>query len=89
MTQMDVHLKQSSELKSVCLCAINKRAINEGQTTHSGLAGYKLKKKGPTGIRTRVARFKVWSANHYTMEPFMIEFSLRLYLTSITQEGAS
>jgi hypothetical protein len=30
-----------------------------------------LQKIGPTGTRTQVARFKVWSDNHYTMEPFM------------------
>jgi hypothetical protein len=35
-------------------------------------------KKGPAGIRTQVARFKVWSANHYTTEPFA-DISLCLY----------
>ena len=28
------------------------------------------KKVGLAGIRTQVARFKVWSANHYTTKPF-------------------
>ena len=27
------------------------------------------KKLGLAGIRTQVARFKVWSANHYTTKP--------------------
>lgn len=31
-----------------------------------------VKRVGPTGIRTQVARFKVWSDNHYTMEPFYV-----------------
>ena len=33
---------------------------------------FDLKSLGPTGIRTQVARFKVWSDNHYTMEPFFV-----------------
>ena len=28
-----------------------------------------LKTKGSTEIWTRISRFKVWSANHYTIEP--------------------
>jgi hypothetical protein len=43
------------------------------------------KKKGPTGIRTQVARFKVWSANHYTMEPIsmIVLFHILLLLPYI------
>ena len=33
---------------------------------------FDVKRVGPTGIRTQVARFKVWSDNHYTMEPFYV-----------------
>ena len=39
--------------------------------------------KGPTGIRTQVARFKVWSANHYTMEPIRYFFSTQNLYTYI------
>jgi hypothetical protein len=36
---------------------------------------------GPTGIRTQVARFKVWSDNHYTMEPFDVGERTYCYLS--------
>jgi hypothetical protein len=36
---------------------------------------------GPTGIRTQVARFKVWSDNHYIMEPFDVGESTYCYLS--------
>ena len=29
----------------------------------------KIKKLGPTEIRTRIKRFRVFCANHYTIEP--------------------
>ena len=34
-----------------------------------GLLKLQVGKRGPTEIRTRVAGFKVLSANHYTMGP--------------------
>ena len=36
---------------------------------------YSEKKKGSAGTWTRVVRFKVWSANHYTTEPDNIKES--------------
>lgn len=41
---------------------------------------YKIKSLiGPSGVRTRVTRFKVWGAHHYTIGP-----KLRLFLHRIT-----
>lgn len=43
------------------------------------------KTKGSTGIWTQVARFKVWSANHYTMEP-LISLSPRQILYILNKQ---
>jgi hypothetical protein len=47
-------------------------------------------KLGPTGIRTQVARFKVWSDNHYTMEPFDVcEFLMILFIFFKRLDGST
>ena len=40
-------------------------------TLYHGNTKMPAKKVGLAGIRTQVARFKVWSANHYTTKPFV------------------
>lgn len=42
----------------------------------------KKNKEGSTGIWTQVARFKVWSANHYTMEPDVVCGPLQMIFLS-------
>ncbi|BBG96105.1 Late embryogenesis abundant hydroxyproline-rich glycoprotein family [Prunus dulcis] len=39
---------------------------------HGRKLGFYNNGRGPTGSRTQVAGFKVQSANHYTMEPFVV-----------------
>jgi hypothetical protein len=39
--------------------------------------------EGPAGIRTQVARFKVWSANHYTTEPLMEVIDTFLFINYV------
>ena len=39
---------------------------------------------GPTEIRTRIAGFKVQSANHYTIGPIVIPKALKSYTISVS-----
>ena len=51
---------------------------------HSDMTSYIIIKKiGPTEIRTRDVAFKVLSANHYTMGPFVL---YKTHLGFIIQE---
>ena len=55
---------------------------NKGPTElHTGAAriffGCFTTKKGPTEIRTRITRFKVWGPNHWTIGPFLPKVGYR------------
>ena len=39
------------------------------------------KNEGPTEIWTRISRFRVWSANHYTIEPLFGEVLYKILKT--------
>ena len=51
----------SSVLLSKNVKCMEKQVSKESEVSNA--------REGPTEIWTRIARFKVWSANHYTIEP--------------------
>ena len=63
-------LDRSAILTSKVAC--DKASSDFNPEEHPHFSGQIPKTQGPTEIRTRIAGFKVQSANHYTIEPWLV-----------------